>query len=86
MSKIEKVFSKILSPINFKIRKKCLSTNDDYKYHKNFNFENYLKYIYDSNGIYIFDKGYSKYSWYDEMTKNNMKFITRFMANAQTEQ
>lgn len=221
MSKIEKVFSKIIAPINSKIRNKCSSTNDDYKYYKNFNFENHLKsmlflqlsgasslreldvqyknhskikeefempsysqlsrlnasksldnfkylfdyvlsiaqkeikskinlgkfkdfkiidssvisisknlspslyyenktsavrlstlysygtelpskmtivpakvgerncidnYVSDSSAIYIFDKGYSKYSWYDEMTKNNMKFITRLMANAQTEQ
>lgn len=221
MSKIEKVFNKIITPINSKIRNKCSNTNDDYKYYKNFNFENHLKsmlflqlsggdslrdldakyknhnkikgdfeipsysqlsrlnaskplsnfkdlfdyalsiaqkeikstinlgkfkdfkiidssvisisenlspslyyenktsavrlstlysygtelpskinivpakigerncinnYVADSSSIYIFDKGYYKYSWYDEMTKNNMKFITRLMANAQTEQ
>lgn len=40
----------------------------------------------DSNVIYTFDKGYYKYSWYDEMTDNNIKFVTRLAANAQTEQ
>lgn len=43
-------------------------------------------YAYDSNVIYTFDKGYNKYSWYDEMNSNNIKFITRLPSNTLIEQ
>lgn len=43
MSKIEKVFNKVLKPINNRIRNKCSSTNDEYKYSKKYNFENHIK-------------------------------------------
>lgn len=43
MPKIEKVFNKILSPINNKIRNKCSVTKNEYKYSKKYNFENHIK-------------------------------------------
>ena len=43
MSKIEKVFNKILKPINNKIRNKCSTLNNEYKYSKKYNFENHIK-------------------------------------------
>lgn len=36
--------------------------------------------------IYLFDKGYYKYSWYDKMTDENIKFVTRQQSNAVTEE
>ena len=43
-------------------------------------------YIESKETIYLFDKGYYKYSWYDEMTNNGYKFITRQPSNAVTEE
>lgn len=43
-------------------------------------------YVHSSENIYIFDKGYFKYSWYDEMTDKKQKFITRQQSNAVTEE
>ena len=43
-------------------------------------------YVSSQENIYIFDKGYFKYSWYDEMTDNKLKFITRQQSNAVTEE
>lgn len=34
------------------------------------------------NHIHIFDRGYYNYSWYDDLTENNIKFITRGTKNA----
>lgn len=39
-------------------------------------------YTSDENILYILDKGYYKYSWYDDMSKNNIRFITRHPSNA----
>lgn len=36
--------------------------------------------------LYLFDKGYFKYSWYDQMSKDKIKFITRQSSNAVTEE
>lgn len=43
-------------------------------------------YVDSKENIYIFDKGYFKYSWYDEMTNKKQKFITRQQSNAITEE
>ncbi|MBU3107481.1 DUF4372 domain-containing protein [Clostridium gasigenes] len=34
------------------------------------------EYVNLEENIYVFDKRYFKYSWYDEMTDNKVKFIT----------
>jgi hypothetical protein len=36
--------------------------------------------------LYLFDKGYYKYSWYDEMSDRGISFITRQQGNAITEE
>lgn len=33
-------------------------------------------YVSDKKSIYLFDKGYFKYSWYDEMSDNQIRFVT----------
>jgi len=43
-------------------------------------------YVSDKKSIYLFDKGYSKYSWYDEMTTKQIRFITRQHSNTGTEE
>lgn len=43
-------------------------------------------YVDSKENIYLFDKGYFKYSWYDEMSDKNYKFITRQQSNAVTEE
>lgn len=43
-------------------------------------------YVNSKNSIYLFDKGYFKYSWYDEMSDANYKFITRQQNNSVTEE
>ncbi len=43
-------------------------------------------YTNDKNAVYLFDKGYSKYSWYDEMCENNIRFVTRQHKSAVTEE
>ena len=43
-------------------------------------------YTSDNNILYLFDKGYYKYSWYDDMSKNNIRFVTRQSSNAVTEE
>lgn len=43
-------------------------------------------YTCDENTLYLFDKGYYKYSWYDDMNKNKIKFITRQSSSAVTEE
>lgn len=43
-------------------------------------------YTSDENILYLFDKGYYKYSWYDDMSKNNIRFVTRQPSNAVTEE
>lgn len=43
-------------------------------------------YVDSDKNIYLFDKGYYKYSWYDEMSANNYRFITRQQSNATTEE
>lgn len=43
-------------------------------------------YVNSKNNIYLFDKGYFKYSWYDQMSDINYKFITRQQNNAVTEE
>lgn len=32
--------------------------------------------------IYVFDRGYNDYSWYDNLSDNNIKFITRGVSNS----
>lgn len=44
------------------------------------------RYADSDKNIYLFDKGYFKYSWYDEMTDDNIKFVTRQQSNAVTEE
>ena len=43
-------------------------------------------YVDSQEYVYLFDKGYFKYSWYDDMTDKNLKFITRQQSNAVTEE
>lgn len=43
-------------------------------------------YVTDKDCVYLFDKGYYKYSWYDDMSENNIKFVTRQQSNAVTEE
>ena len=43
-------------------------------------------YLTDPNSIYLFDRGYCKYSWYDEMFLNKIRFVTRQTKNAITEE
>lgn len=43
-------------------------------------------YVNSEKNIYLFDKGYFKYSWYDEMSHDNYKFITRQQSNSVTEE
>ncbi|WP_294401900.1 IS4 family transposase [uncultured Clostridium sp.] len=43
-------------------------------------------YTSDENTLYLFDKGYYKYSWYDDMSKENIRFVTRQPSNAVTEE
>ena len=43
-------------------------------------------YVDSIENIYVFDKGYFKYSWYDEMTDKKQRFITRQQSNAITEE
>ena len=44
------------------------------------------RYADSDKNIYLFDKGYFKYSWYDEMTDSNIKFVSRQQGNAVTEE
>lgn len=43
-------------------------------------------YMYDKNSVYLFDKGYYSYSWYDSMCANGIHFVTRQTSNAVTEE
>jgi Transposase DDE domain. len=43
-------------------------------------------FIKDTDFLYLFDKGYYKYSWYDEMSDRGINFITRQQGNAITEE
>jgi len=43
-------------------------------------------FISDKNALYLFDKGYYDYSWYDNLSDNGYKFITRQTSNAVTEE
>jgi hypothetical protein len=43
-------------------------------------------FIDDPEAIYLFDRGYFKYKWYDEMTENGYKFVTRQQTNTVTEE
>lgn len=43
-------------------------------------------YTSDENTLYLFDKGYYKYSWYDEMSENKIKFIIRQSSSTVTEE
>lgn len=43
-------------------------------------------YVIDSESIYLFDRGYYKYSWYDEMSSKKIRFITRQTSNSITEE
>lgn len=43
-------------------------------------------YVTNTDCIYLFDKGYYKYSWYDAMSENNIKFVTRQQSTAITEE
>lgn len=36
--------------------------------------------------LYLFDRGYYNYSWYDELTRNGINFITRQVSNACVEE
>ena len=36
----------------------------------------------DKNSVYIFDRGYYDYRWYDRLTEKGIKFITRGISNA----
>lgn len=39
-------------------------------------------FIENSEYLYLFDRGYYNYSWYDDLTKKNFSFITRQVSNA----
>jgi len=43
-------------------------------------------YVDKKDTIYLFDKGYFKFSWYDDMTDNEFKFITRQSSHIITEE
>jgi hypothetical protein len=43
-------------------------------------------FIDDHDSIYLFDRGYYKYKWYDEMTEDGYKFVTRQQTTAVTEE
>lgn len=45
--------------------------------------DNFVK---NNDSIYLFDKGYFKYSWYDEMSESKIKFVTRQQSNTITEE
>lgn len=64
MAKTEKIFNRILKPINNKIRNKSLNTN--YKYSKKYNFENHIKsmlflQLSGCNSLRDFDTKYNKH-------------------------
>ncbi len=42
--------------------------------------------INDKDTIYLFDRGYSDYKWYDKLTDDKYKFITRQVSNACVEE
>lgn len=43
-------------------------------------------YVVDQHSIYLFDRGYYKYSWYDELSSKGLKFVTRQVSNSITEE
>ena len=43
-------------------------------------------FIQDVNCLYLFDRGYYNYSWYDELTRNGINFVTRQTSNACVEE
>ena len=43
-------------------------------------------FINDKNSLYLFDRGYYNYAWYDKLTDDGYKFITRQVSNATTEE
>lgn len=43
-------------------------------------------FIESSEQLYLFDRGYYNYTWYDELTRNGMNFITRQVSNACVEE
>ena len=44
------------------------------------------EFVSDQNVLYLFDRGYFDYKWYDELTDNGFKFITRQVSNASVEE
>ena len=36
----------------------------------------------DKDCIYVFDRGYYDYKWYDKLTENGFKFVTRGVKNS----
>ena len=36
----------------------------------------------DKDCIYVFDRGYYDYRWYDKLTENGFKFVTRGVKNS----
>lgn len=73
MSKIEKVFNKILKPINTKIRNKCLNTNYEYKYSKKYNFENHVKSM-----LFLQLSGGDSLRDFDVKYNNHLKLVGEF--------
>lgn len=43
-------------------------------------------FIKDKEALYLFDRGYYDYSWYDKLTDEGFKFITRQVSNAMVEE
>ena len=43
-------------------------------------------FIENSNQLYLFDRGYYNYSWYDDLSRQNISFITRQVSNACVEE
>ena len=43
-------------------------------------------FIDDKDSLYLFDRGYFDYSWYDKLTDEGFKFITRQVSNASVEE
>ncbi|OPJ56517.1 IS4 family transposase [Alkalithermobacter paradoxus] len=44
------------------------------------------EFISDKDVLYLFDRGYFDYSWYDKLTDDGFKFITRQVSNATVEE
>jgi hypothetical protein len=44
------------------------------------------EFINDKDALYLFDRGYYNYTWYDKLTNDGNKFIIRQINNAMVEE